>query len=474
MKFKMKVFTLIALLCSTVTGSPYTEGAVQDMYNGDYDGVSSESEEEIPVVRTPKFLSEAMSLLVNEGETVRLPCQVDRLQGFVLIWKASNATSGPADENVLAVSSTIANKRFKLEHNRNGNKLVISQVSPADEGEYTCQISAYDPKFIKHKLTVRVAPVIETVPSEVLVVREGEPASLSCQIVKGSPTPSITWTRKHKSEVIKGEQIKWNKVNRHDGGHYICAADNGFSPNPTTREVKLEVHHVPHVEIGEEFVHTAEGEEVRVECSIHCSPRCDVSWHKDGSVVDQTNPNYYITNLAAVHTLTILKVSREYFGSYSCSAENQMGTNSASVAVSGLAHPVVFKDNSLSPWLNKFFLEWTVVSRAKVESFTVEFRAEREFKWLRREVKASVPKPNHEWEGSITLSDLAAATRYEARVGTRNLYGYSNYSKPFHFATKGADPIQQPSVSGAMEAAFASKLLTALFILMAVIPFNSY
>ena len=111
---------------------------------------------------------------------MRLPCQVDRLQGFVLIWKASvctpllsgpvtglrshlesigryhppsmfspshfpnqrfdwlpsfinvsgfqNATSGPADENVLAVSSTIANKRFKLEHNRNGNKLVISQV----------------------------------------------------------------------------------------------------------------------------------------------------------------------------------------------------------------------------------------------------------------------------------------------------------------------------------------------------------
>ena len=37
-----------------ILGSPYTEGAVQDMYNGDYDGVSSESEEEIPVVRTPK------------------------------------------------------------------------------------------------------------------------------------------------------------------------------------------------------------------------------------------------------------------------------------------------------------------------------------------------------------------------------------------------------------------------------------
>ena len=36
--------------------------------------------------------------------------------------------------------------------------------------------------------------------------------------------------------------------------------------------------------------------------------RCEVAWTKDGQVVDQTNPNYYITRLASTHTLTILKV----------------------------------------------------------------------------------------------------------------------------------------------------------------------
>ena len=34
-----------------------------------------------------RFVTEAMSMLVNEGETVRVPCTVDRLEGFVLLWK---------------------------------------------------------------------------------------------------------------------------------------------------------------------------------------------------------------------------------------------------------------------------------------------------------------------------------------------------------------------------------------------------
>jgi hypothetical protein len=35
-----------------------------------------------------------MSILVNEGETVRLPCVVDRLEGFVLLWKQKVGIEG--------------------------------------------------------------------------------------------------------------------------------------------------------------------------------------------------------------------------------------------------------------------------------------------------------------------------------------------------------------------------------------------
>ncbi len=35
----------------------------------------------------PSFLSVPLDLTLNEGSRLRLPCRVDRLQGFVLLWK---------------------------------------------------------------------------------------------------------------------------------------------------------------------------------------------------------------------------------------------------------------------------------------------------------------------------------------------------------------------------------------------------
>ena len=42
-----------------------------------------------------------------------------------------------------------------------------------------------------------VAPVIRPVPQDGrLIVHQEEPASLSCDIIRGNPTPEITWRRK--------------------------------------------------------------------------------------------------------------------------------------------------------------------------------------------------------------------------------------------------------------------------------------
>ncbi|XP_023346513.1 neural cell adhesion molecule 1 [Eurytemora carolleeae] len=450
-----KIFLL--LLPLLVTGSPYSTD-VEEMYSSDYD--APEELKEAIIVRTPTFESDSMSMLVNEGETVRLPCMVDRLEGFVLLWKR--------EESILSAGTQIINPRYRMDTDTNGNQLVLSQVTPDDEGEYICQISSYDPKYLTHKLTVRVEPGIETTPGELLVVREGEPASLSCKILKGSPTPAVNWVRKHKpDQPIQGTVVQWNSVTRHDAGHYICQADNGFGPDPVTREVKLEVHHGPHIEIGEEFLHTAEGEEVRILCNIHCSPRCETGWSKDGVDIDPTNPNYYTNIMGNTHTLTILKMGSELFGDYTCTARNQIGEKTGTIQVSGLAHPAVFQDTTLSPWLDKFFLEWSVLSRSPVHSFTLEFRAEREFRWRSLEVK-SAPKLENEWQGSITLEGLGSATRYEARVAARNQYGLSKFSKPFLFATKGAEPLQQPSVSG-VDSLFISKHIQLFTTLLVVV-----
>ena len=51
---------------------------------------------------TPIILSEAQSVIVNEGDTVKLPCMVDRLEGFVMLWKKK--------EEIITVASQIIDK----------------------------------------------------------------------------------------------------------------------------------------------------------------------------------------------------------------------------------------------------------------------------------------------------------------------------------------------------------------------------
>ena len=89
--------------------SPYSE-VNGDLYdyetsnNGEAIEGGSEGEEKIKLLSTPKFLSQPQSVLVNEGDTVKLPCIVDRLEGFVILWKKNN--------EIVTVASQIIDKVF--------------------------------------------------------------------------------------------------------------------------------------------------------------------------------------------------------------------------------------------------------------------------------------------------------------------------------------------------------------------------
>ena len=59
-------------------------------------------------------------------------------------------------------------------------------------------------------------------------------------------------------------------------GHYVCSADNGFGPEPVSREVKLTVHHAPSIEQLPASLHSGLGSEEDLECVVHASPRAQV------------------------------------------------------------------------------------------------------------------------------------------------------------------------------------------------------
>ena len=58
---------------------PSTE--VQDYYSDDYYSADDDylNEAEKVVHRTPEFVSSSSNQLINEGDTIKLPCLVDKL-----------------------------------------------------------------------------------------------------------------------------------------------------------------------------------------------------------------------------------------------------------------------------------------------------------------------------------------------------------------------------------------------------------
>ena len=69
--------------------------------------------------KTPSFISTPQVLVVDEGDTVRLPCSVDRLEGFVMLWKKQN--------DILTVASQIIETVEKL--SGVGHKLIRTLFS---------------------------------------------------------------------------------------------------------------------------------------------------------------------------------------------------------------------------------------------------------------------------------------------------------------------------------------------------------
>ena len=119
-----------------------TQGNTCDYYDYYCDEQSEEEEED------PRIVTEPLMLVVKEGDEIRLPCQVDHLKGYVILWKKES-------EIVIVANQVIDKsllKRSRVEQETDGSTLVLGPVQPGDEGEYSCQVSTYKPTELKHQV----------------------------------------------------------------------------------------------------------------------------------------------------------------------------------------------------------------------------------------------------------------------------------------------------------------------------------
>eukprot|EP00092_Neocalanus_flemingeri_P012338 GFUD01013302.1.p1 GENE.GFUD01013302.1~~GFUD01013302.1.p1 ORF type:complete len:508 (+),score=79.40 GFUD01013302.1:150-1673(+) len=449
--WKIVIFLLSVINFSLTYGNPVSkEDYPNDYYNDEeyynddaynYDNNNESNEirdaagvKETIVKRNPKFKSTPKTIMVNEGDTIKLPCTVDKLENFVIIWKKGSGILAVGDKPFDGKDT-----RIKIETSTNGNRLVISLADFSDEGEYTCMLSAMKQIELKHTVRVRVQPEIESVPkSGKITVEAGQPVDLACKVLKGSPIPDVTWKRQERpmpsgEESLKGLSITFPKTSRHHSGIYSCSADNGWG-SPATATIRLDVQHKPEIEQEETFIHSRDGDEVEITCTIHASPLAEVEWYKNGQLLE-INKNV-ITKRGNRHSLLLQKIGEtDTHGKYQCRAVNQFGEAMALTEVSGKAAPANFKSLPMGKELSSYNLEWVVTSSSDVSEFKVEYREDSEGSaW--ETVVAKVEKVEDEsYAGKVTLEKLLPATRYVARVAAKNSYGYSSFSPNFDFST---------------------------------------
>jgi hypothetical protein len=153
-------FTLISVLIPLLFVAQIN-GASIDRYN-------EELSDEKAATNQPQILSNPVNVDAYEGESVSLPCEIEDLGEFVVLWSKGPAAASVGSAILFAGNTKVfAGTTYKVHHppNSTSHTLIISEVDLKDAGEFTCKVSTNPPIEVVHKISVAVRkpPPVEVV-----------------------------------------------------------------------------------------------------------------------------------------------------------------------------------------------------------------------------------------------------------------------------------------------------------------------
>ncbi|XP_056132043.1 hemicentin-1 [Lampris incognitus] len=212
------------------------------------------------------------------------------------------------------------------------HQLEIVGVQLADGGTYTCKVSNMAGQVDRtFRLTVHVPPVLDGSLHESLTQTLGSHVTLLCE-ASGVPVPSVTWL-KDGTPIESSLQWKWSvRGNRLElgpltlshAGTYTCLAKN--SEGETRKDYTLTVQVSPTIlDSGHPSeLSSPEGEEVTLTCRASGVPAPHLSWLKDGVTLEGSDTQH-IDITPDGSTLTLLRLTPEDSGIYTCQAVSPTG-----------------------------------------------------------------------------------------------------------------------------------------------------
>ncbi|XP_015239060.1 PREDICTED: neural cell adhesion molecule 1 isoform X4 [Cyprinodon variegatus] len=350
----------------------------------------------------------------------------------------------------------------KYSFNEDGSEMTIMDVTKLDEGEYTCIAKNKAGESEKElSLRVFVKPRITYIVNRTTSEME-EQVTVTCE-ASGDPTPTISWS--YGEQVFaEGDQAHLNRIYQSpdgnvvvrsdarvssltlkyvkytDAGQYLCTARSAIGEDEQI--AYLEVRYTPKIH-GTVAVYTWEGNPVNISCEVKAFPT-DVSivWLRDGLQL----PNSNTTNIKIFRTpsssyLQITPESENDFGSYNCTASNEMGTESKEFLLIQAEVPSAVVFNEVRPFSTTALIQFgepESLGGVPVLKYRAQWRMQGRGSWIQK-----VYEVTDGFINEVTITGLKPESRYEVKLSAINGKGEGESSPVQFFKTEPVPPISR-------------------------------
>ncbi|XP_045930547.1 neural cell adhesion molecule 1b isoform X3 [Micropterus dolomieu] len=398
----------------------------------------------VNVLPTIRVWQSEVNATADVGQPATLTCAVDGYPEPMVTWTRN--------EVVLEAGE-------KYSFNEDGSEMTLLEVTKLDEGEYTC-IAKNKAGESEQELSLRVfvKPKITYIVNQSTSEME-EQVTLTCE-ASGDPTPTINWSYGERVFTEGEQSLDGNVVVRSDArvssltlkyvkysdaGQYVCTARSAIGEDD--QSAYLEVRYAPKIH-GAVAVYTWEGNAVNISCEVVAHPSdVSIEWLRDGLQL----PNSNTTNIKIFRTpsFSYLQITPEYendFGSYNCTASNEMGTESKEfllIQAEVPSPPSISEVRPFSTTAQIQFEEPESTGGVPVLKYRVEWRTRGKGSWVQRIHYGSISE--------VTITGLKPETSYEVKLSAINGKGEGESSPAEFFKTEPVRNPNPPKLEGALQ-----------------------
>ncbi|KAL0973242.1 hypothetical protein UPYG_G00200890 [Umbra pygmaea] len=389
----------------------------------------------INVLPTIRVWQSEVNATAGVGQSAVLTCAADGYPDPVVSW---------------ARSGTVLESGEKYSFNEDGSGITIMDVAKLDEGEYTC-IAKNKAGESEQELSLRVfvKPKITFLLNQSTSEME-EQVTLTCE-ASGDPTPSITWSFGMRTFTDGEQSLDGNVVVRSDArvssltlkyakftdaGHYLCSARSSIGLD--SQAAYLDVRYAPKIQ-GSVTIYTWEGNPANISCEVQAHPS-DVSivWLRDGFQL----PNANVTNVKVFQSVTasyleVTPESENDFGSYNCTASNELGSESKEfllIQADVPSAPVLGEVEAFSSSARVEFQEPDATGGVPILRYRAQWKIVGRGSWAQRVYGGP--------QGEVTITGLKPDSRYEVKMSAINGKGEGEASLAALFKT---EPVREPN-----------------------------